>query len=55
MNQIFVQKFIMFENVRYRGQLLLTLRAVEVTSRFIECRLNQLNNKHTKIAVNSTI
>ena len=34
MNQIFGQRFIIFEKVRCRGQLLLKLRAVEVTTLF---------------------
>ena len=41
-----------FGKLRYRCQLLLKLGAAEVL-RFIEYRLDQLNNKHTKIAVNS--
>ena len=55
MNQIFGQRFIMFEKLRYRGQLLLKLRAAEVATFFIEYRLDQLNSKHTKTAVSSTI
>ena len=35
--------------------LLLKLRAFEVASYFTEYRQDQLNNKHTKTAVNSTI
>ena len=42
------------EKLRYMGQLLLKVRAVEVST-IIEYRLDQLNNKHTKIAVNSAI
>ena len=34
MNQIFGQRFTMFEKLRYRGQLLLKLQAVEVTTSF---------------------
>ena len=34
MNQIFGQRFIRFERLRYRGQLLLKLRAVEVATSF---------------------
>ena len=34
MNQIFRQRFIIFEKLRYRGQLLLKLRAVEVATSF---------------------
>ena len=45
----------MFEKLRYRGQLLLKLRAAEVATFFIEYRLDQLNSKHTKTAVSSTI
>ena len=43
----------MFKKWRYRSQLLLKLRAIEV--HFIEYRLDQLNNKHMKTAVNLTI
>ena len=32
MNQIFGQRFIIFEKLRYMGQLLLKLRAVEVAT-----------------------
>ena len=53
MNQIFGQSFIIFEKLRYRGQLLLKLQVVEV--HFIEYRLDQFNKKHTKIVVNSTL
>ena len=34
MNQIFGQRFIVFKKMRYRGQLLLKLRAVEVATSF---------------------
>ena len=34
MNQIFGQRFIILEKLRYRGQLLLKLRAVEVATSF---------------------
>ena len=40
------------KKMRYKVQLLLRLRAVEVATSY---RLDQLNSKHTKIAVNSTI
>ena len=53
MNQIFRQKFIIFKRWRYRGQLLQKLQTVEVY--FIQKRLDQLNGKHTRIAVNSAI
>ena len=55
MNQIFVQRFIIFEKWRYRCQLLLKLEAVKIATSFIEYRLDQLNNKHTKAAVKSTL
>ena len=55
MNQIFGQRFIIFEKCRYRSQLLLKLRAVEVPTSFTEYRLDQLNTMHTKTAVNSTM
>ena len=55
MNQIFGQSFIIFKKMRYRGQLLLKLRIVEVGIHFIEYRLDQLNNTHTEITVNSAI
>ena len=34
---------------------MLKLRAVKVATSFIENRLDELNNKHTKIVVNLTI
>ena len=56
MNQIFGQRFNIFEKWRYTSQLLLKLRAVEVATLFhwILSRSNY-DNKHTKTAVNSTI
>ena len=56
MNQIFGQRFIIFEKLRYMGQLLLKLLAVEVATSadWISSR-STFNNKHTKIAVNSEI
>ena len=54
MNQIYGQRFIIFEKLMHRGQLLLILRAVKM-AKFTEYRLDQLNNKHRKIALNSTI
>ena len=56
MNQISGQRFNIFEKWRYRSQLLLKLRAVEVATLFhwILSRPTY-NNKHTKTAVNSTI
>ena len=50
MNQIFGQRFIILEKLKYRGQLLLKLSA-----NFTEYRPDQLNNKHLKIALNSRI
>ena len=58
MNQIFEQRFIIFEKLRYMGQLLLKLRAVKVATSvhwICQDQLDQLNNKHAKIAVNSAI
>ena len=43
--------FIIFEKLRYRGQVLLKLRAVEVAIHLTEYRLDQPNNKHTRIAL----
>ena len=39
-------KVYLFEKLRYKGQLLLKLQAVEVATSFIEYRLDQLNSKH---------
>ena len=44
---MFGEKPIIFDKLRYKSQLLLKLRVVEV-----EYRLDQLNNKHVKISVN---
>ena len=55
MNQIFGQSFIIFEKLSYMVQLLLKLRAAKLLLQFIEYLLDQLNSKHTKITVNSTI
>ena len=55
MNQIFGQRFIIFEQLRYRGQLLRKLLVVEVALRFLKYYLDQLNNKHMKIAVSLTV
>ena len=41
--------------IRYRCQVLLKLRAIEVAIHCIEYRLDQLNNKHTKIIVISKL
>ena len=54
LNQISGQKSIIFAKFKYRGQLLLKLRAVEVAN-FTEYRPDQLINKHTKIVLNPTI
>ena len=53
MNQLFEQRFIIFEKLRNRDKLLLNLRVVEVLLHFIEYCLDQLNNKHMKVAVSS--
>ena len=55
MNQIFGQRFITFEKLRCRGQLLLKMRLSELLLHFIKYHLDQLNSKHTKIAANSII
>ena len=52
MNQIFGQRFIIFEKVRYRGQLLLKLRPSKLLLHFVEYRQDKLNGKRTKTAVN---
>ena len=51
--QISVQRYIIFEKLRYRGQLLLKYGPPKLLLYFIEYPLDQLYNKHTKIAVNS--
>ena len=55
MNQVFGQRFIVFEKLEYRGQLLLEKMQSKLLLHFIEYRLDQLNSKHTKIAVNLAI
>ena len=55
MNQIFEQKFMIFEKFRYRSQPLLKFGPQKFLIRFIEYHLDQLNIKHTKLAVDSTI
>ena len=55
MNQIFGQRFIIFEKLRYMGQLLLSYEPSKLVLQFIEYRLDQIKNKHTKIAVNLAI
>ena len=55
MNQIFGQMFIIFEKLRYRVYYRWNYGLSKLLLHFIEYRLDQLNNKHTKIAVNSTI
>ena len=54
-NQIFGQRFIIFEKLRYIGQLLLNYELSKLLLQFIEYRLDQPYNKHTKIAINSPI
>ena len=41
--------------MRYRGQICWNYGPSKLLLHFIEYRLDQLNNKHTKIAVNSAI
>ena len=55
MNQIFGQRFIIFKKMRYRGKLCWNYGSSKLLLHFIEYRLDQLNSKHTKIAVNSAI
>ena len=55
MNQIFGQKFTIFEKWRHRTRLLLKLRPSKLLLHFIEYCLDQLKNKHTKTVVNSTM
>ena len=55
MDQILGQRLIIFEKLRYRSQLLLKVRVVGVASSLIKYRLDQLNNKHTNIEVDSEI
>ena len=52
MDQILGQKFAIFEKMRYRSLLLLKLGAVEATTSYL---LDQLYNKHTKLAVDLAI
>ena len=49
-SNIWAKVYYIYKKMRYRGQILLKLRAIEV-----ECRLDQLKSKHTEIAVNSAI
>ena len=55
MNQIFRQKFIIFENLSIGVNYCWNYGLSKLLLHFTEYRLDQLNNKHTKIAVNSTI
>ena len=55
MNQIFGQRFIIFDKLRYRGQLCWSYGPSKLLLHFIEYDLDQLNKKHTKMAVNSTM
>ena len=55
MNQIFGKRFIIFEKLRYRVNYCWNYRPSKMLLHFIEYRLDQLNSKHTKIAVNSAI
>ena len=55
MNQIFGQRLIIFKKMRYRGQLCWNYGLSNLLRHFIEYLLDQLNSKHTKIAVNWAI
>ena len=55
MNQIFGQRFIIFKNWGIWVNYCWNYGPLKLLLQFIEYRLDQLNNKHTKIAVNSTI
>ena len=52
MNQVFGESFIVFAKLEQIGQLLLKNMPSKLLLHFIEYRLDQLNSKHTKIAVN---
>ena len=55
MNQVFGQRFIIFEKLSVRDQLFLKYGPLKLLRHFIEYRLDQLNSNHTKVAVNSAI
>ena len=55
MNQIFGQSFIIFVKLRYRVNYCWNYGPPKLLLHFIEYRLDQLNSKHTKIAVNLAI
>ena len=55
MNQIFGQRLIIFENWDIWVNYCWNYGLSKLLLQFIEYRLDQLNNKHTKIAVNSAI
>ena len=55
MNQIFRQKFIIFENLSIGVNYCWNYGLSKLLLHFIEYRLDQLNNKDMKIAVNSSI
>ena len=55
MNQISWQRFIIFEKLRHRGNLLLKLQAVEIAASFHWISSRSTYNKYTKTAVNSTM
>ena len=55
MNQIFGQKFVIFEKWGIGVNYCWEYGPSKLLLRFVEYRLGQLNNKHTEIAVNSAI
>ena len=55
MNQVFGQRFIIFENWGMWVNCCWNYGPSKLLLQFIEYRLDRLNNKHTKIAVNSAI
>ena len=54
-NQIFGQKFIIFEKLRYTGKYCGNYRPSKLLLRFMEYCLDQLNSKNMKMVGNSTI
>ena len=55
MNQMFGQRFIIFEKLKYRDKILLSYVPPKLLLHFIEYCPHQLNNKHVNIAVNLTM
>ena len=55
MNQIFGQRFLIFNKMRCRVNHCWSYGPSKLLLYFVEYRLDQLNSKHTKIAVNLAI